>query len=345
MAIEDLFDSLDNNNIYPYMYLDWSSSECLYKNRFIFGPEQRHFLEVLFRKEQYNKDKGIYGSYFQNAFALLAAEYRHSVRIACCGRQGKFGNGSCQKWRLCNCCAEKRKFKMLRAFLPAFHGKKFLFFTISSAGCLEFEHADHWKQAVIYWEAAIRAINYLQDMGLISGSLFVEEIAIRSIQPVTILPHVHGIFHIDNFGGYTADVISRGLHESILAQLPGSAVEPSIKVQSVNSDVDFLNCVKYLTKPISLMKRYYPDFEDVYEYVQDSTVVYAYLNKGICRFLEGFESVTASRQSIRRSGTMHHASRQYIGTLAKDKWTVDFVKKFFEDMRKSGVAGAKSVEI
>jgi hypothetical protein len=315
--------------------VNWCSATDIQANNKLFSEYQRYLFALIERKKKHYSYSFQKGNYFENIYPIVASCAPFDIRVAFCGRRTSWnGSGSCQKWRFCSHCAFIKKMIALQSLLPAFGYRHFAFLTISFDGSLRVENTLRMSQILRYWNAIDLAIKHLRNEHIILGAFFVEELFLRGFLPLRVLPHVHCVLHVASGEEQIAQVIRDETSTFLLEHRgPGGAplaLLPSVESRCIRTERRFANALQYLTKSVDLIGPYNsavataPSFDDSI----------ATLNRELRGFLTSWVGVTQGRQAIRRIGTMHQASKEYIGTK---NWTQAerkvYVAKYFESLR------------
>jgi hypothetical protein len=194
--------------------------------------------------------------------------------------------------------------------LPAYHHASFVFATLAFEETLPIISASDLDAVIPLWNAIDSAIKRLVDLGQMDGAFYVEEVSIIGFLPLRLQPHVHGIFQVPH-GSFNA---CASLQEQFTRSLRNLVLSPSVKVVPLTSEESFANRLSYTTKAVDLVSTYRSALIG-----NESRNLRARLqmNRELRTFLHGWTQLTHGRHTIRRRGTMHHASAHYIG----NDWT------------------------
>ena len=314
---------LSDTNIYLYqenvnsLSLNWCSTRDLRTNLRLLTPAQQHLFRIMEVKRKEFPDRFRRGNYFQNAYPIIACESPFATRFVCCGNKTSWnGSGSCQKWRFCSRCAFARQMAAVKTYVSQFHAGEFAFATIAFEGAVSIDITSTFATILDYWNAIDRSVKFLKMEGLILGAYFVEELSITSLLPLTVLPHNHAIFHLNPFAGYDSSHIQTAL-STFLQDFAGEqgflALTPSVRVKEVTTEEDFFRYFKYCTKAVDLRRPYKSAMRAAGKNNLEKRSI---MNTELREFLHGWVSITRGRYAIRKIGTMHHASNDYIGVAS-----------------------------
>lgn len=292
------------------------------------SPAQRY----LFRLVELKKELGVggfeRGNYFSNILPIVASGVSFAARMAYCGRKTEWnGNGACQQWRFCSKCANACQNKAIATYLPAFIAGRFCFITTSFRGSLRIEAKEEMAVALDYWNAIDQALKALVTAGVMRGAYSVEEVSIQDLVPLRIRPHVHSVVHADwnddrDRQSAVEDLASR------LAQCAQLQLPPSIHSVELPSRDSLAKTLSYCTKAVDLTKIYCKSIAD---YGEESPALKQELSHEMQTFLLGWSGITAGRYAIRKRGSMHHASKAFIGTKMSHSERRSYLQRFHAD--------------
>lgn len=290
-----------------------------------FSPFQRHLVQLVESKQELGIRGFDRGNYFGNILPIVASGVSFAARMACCGRKTNWnGNGACQQWRFCSKCANAYQNRAIATYLPSFTVGQFYFVTTSFSGSLRIEEKEEMALALGYWSAIDHALRALIASGLMRGAYSVEEISIQDLIPLRIRPHVHSVVHAD----WEADRDRQSAVDeltSTLAQWPDLQLSPSIHSIKIPTRDCLAKTLSYCTKAVDLTGIY---CKSIGSYGEESAALNRELNREMQALLLGWSGITEGRYSIRKLGSMHHASKGFIGAKMSHPERRAYLQKF-----------------
>lgn len=297
-----------------YFDLNWSDPYELLTFIRAFSFNQQNLLKLI-RKKQFRYGMPFKrGNYFESIYPLIASGHPMGVRMAYCGKKQHWGGTCCERWKLCSRCAFIRKLKTLESYLPSFHTGRFMSATISFNGDIP-QGIPMGNTMNDTWNAIHDSIKRLRASGIILGGYYVNELSIRKFLPLTVLPHMHCVFHVDEPSPAVRKDLLELLNEFRNEGMYPLSLVPSVMTESVESLWHFGNVLGYPTKAIDLVGPY----QNGVEKILNGMATFPKLNFEFCHFLYAWLGAIYRRTAIHRIGTMHHASGDFIGTRKEDK--------------------------
>ena len=221
-------------------------------------------------------------------------------------------------------------------YLPAFYANQFIFGTISFEGYLIPDNEKEIYDIASYWDSINDAVHTVSDEGIILGAYFTEELKLLRLWPINIIPHAHCIFHVDTNGDMNID----HLREKVAWLIVNSAEErgfirasypatPSIALSPLEEERYYANALQYGTKAI--------DLGDAYKEASTrdaGCLFFDGLNRELQWFLNGYLGAIANRVMIHRLGTMHPASKGFVGKQWSSQRKQEFVGGYFDEQKR-----------
>jgi hypothetical protein len=190
---------------------------------------------------------------------------------------------------------------------------------------------------VSYWETIKEAIYTVRDEGMILGAYFTEELKLLGLSPVRIIPHSHCIFHLDSNSDVNTDDLGTRLASAVMecgenrgcfrALYPSV---PSIALARILKEKHFANSLQYATKAIELENPY----ETAWTSDGHPCLYTDGLNRELQWFLSGYLGAMRNRMMVHRIGTMHPASKGFVGKRWSRKRKEDYVHGYFDEQRR-----------
>ena len=276
-------------------------------------------IDALARKSTQYVDTYWYERYFPQCSLISMLDQSISTRICMCGLRGKkhFGinpTGLCNKPRLCMHCARRNVQNTLRTFGPAFHRHQWGFLTLSYHGDLPFTHISgpDWSR---HWDAAKSAVKRLVANEIVGGAMIREELAILSLNPTSVQPHVHAIVPAGELSKAAEECLSSWMQGYRDDQGDGVSMPPSIKFERIATEEDFNRIVQYIHKPIDFVTPYVGLWGLVETYEEKVMI-----NRAIRDAMEAVIVLTQGQRQIDYFGNMRAASkRSFIGVPLKER--------------------------
>lgn len=256
-------------------------------------------------------------NYAATAGIVLMSDWNHADRFCrCCIR-----NDKCKVWKFCPHCAYVRAKENVNRFGPLFPKGQWHFVTLSFEGNLRFE-VPFDEQPLPYWNAIRKALRQWVAEHHIDGAFWVEELYLRALRPVPlVLPHCHAIVHADEISDAATDEC-----RAIVSQFQGDAwdwntntdesdphevveLPLSLDVQPIRDENDFVNKVRYMTKPIDLVCPYLRGVDRL-----SNDGEFAELNQSVDDFLNAHDLHCLKRQQLTCIGSLDVKRRRlYLG--------------------------------
>jgi hypothetical protein len=318
--------------------LNWCSPNEIHNYLDHFTKYQQYLFELLKVKKGKYSTGFEKGNYFHNAYPLVASNCCYAERMVCCGRKNQWnGTGSCQKWHLCSRCAYIRAQRALKLYLPAFNPNQFIAGTMSFEGYLMPENESEIYDAVSHWQTVREAIYTVRDEGLILGGYFADELKLLGFSPIRIIPHSHCIFHLESNSDVNTDSLGTRLASAVMESVERRAgwralspSTPSIALARIVTERHFANSLQYATKAIELESPY----EEARTRDGYACLFIDGLNRELQCFLSGYLGAMRNRMMVHRIGTMHPASKGFVGKRWSRKRNEDFVRGYCDEQRR-----------
>jgi len=208
-----------------------------------------------------------YNNYFEQCSLIAMLDQSVARTICFCGLKPSQCHctnptGLCNKPRLCWPCSHRNARKTIKTFGPNFYQHQWGFLTISYHGSLPLHHlsgSEWW----LHWDAAKSALKRLVETKNVDGAMWREELAILSLLPTTVLPHLHAILPTDCLSGAAIECLTSWTmgHRDDIGN--GIQLAPSIDFKPLATQDDFDRVAHYLHKPIDLVTPYQSRWNDL----------------------------------------------------------------------------------
>lgn len=163
---------------------------------------------------------------------------------------------------------------------------------------------------ISHWDLYKCALNYMNSNLRIRGYYMIEELAVNSIYNTSVLPHIHAIIDADELdeGGVEEAVeevknVSRAEYEATLPI--------DVKVMPITNQRSLMDHIKYMFKPINLVKAYENDWRTCENKIT--------LNSNTTDLVLGYSNVTSRRPKMSYKGTLNVKSKEFIGIQKNDR--------------------------
>jgi hypothetical protein len=198
--------------------------------------------------------------------------------------------------------------------VPAFEDGTWFFVTGSYTGQLTMSNPGDAFDWLHYWEAYKSALQSLVGSGDVRGVFWTEELAVNSMFPVKVLPHVHCVIEAD---GVDEDVQAK-LNQLVTQHLAGVLEEhlmPNLRIARISSDRSLFHHIRYTVKPIKLLKAY--DLAWL-RAVAHNRHWAQQLNSQFTDLVLGYSQVTTDRDKINTKGNLKPGTKNFIGVLVRN---------------------------
>jgi hypothetical protein len=182
-----------------------------------------------------------------NHSLLVMAGYIHAHALSLCGAGGK----PCSRRRFCPSCSYRDAEKRMGRFVSSFDPNLTMGFTLSwkfSGGDvpgIPFTGHDHYALAEAMLDEGENALRVLSHSQLVAGVLGVEQLAVLSLSPLRVNPHLHGPLMLRR-RRQSLRKLKSALEATILRALPSLSklgIVPSIQFEQFATDTA---CARWL---------------------------------------------------------------------------------------------------
>jgi hypothetical protein len=182
-----------------------------------------------------------------NHSLLVMAGYEHAHALSLCGAGGR----PCSRRRFCPSCSYRDAEKRMGRFISSFDADLTIGFTLSwkfpdrAVPGIPFTDHDHYGMAETMLDQGENAMRAMSRSGLVAGVLGMEQLAVLSLAPLRVLPHLHGLLmRLRRRQGLRK--LKTALEAAILSALPGLSslgIVPDIRFEKLATDTD---CARWL---------------------------------------------------------------------------------------------------
>lgn len=244
----------------------------------------------------------------QSAILLLSPGWASAERYSCCCIPNLINpTGACRLHRFCPYCSWYEGRKVQLSYVPVFDETNWHFLTGSYTGELEMALAADANTWLCYWDAYKAAFSAWVESGAVNGVYWVEELAVNSLQPIKVLPHVHAIVDAGYIEETDLQDLSVLIERHLEAEL-ASHLEPNLQLKNVTSQRSLMDHLAYLHKPINLLKAYEKAWAPWYN--RHAVVS---LNSQATDLVLGYSHVNNRRPKMHAKGTLNPKAKQFIG--------------------------------
>ena len=163
---------------------------------------------------------------------------------------------------------------------------------------------------IAHWDLYKEALKCMTANLQIHGFYMIEELAVNMIYNISVLPHIHAIIDSD---ALDAEDVQEAVQEvKSFSEAKYEAILPTdVNIQPITSQRSLMDHIKYMFKPINLVKAYERDWL-LYE---DKITV----NNHATDLVLGYSNVTNRRPKMSYKGTLNAKSKKFIGISKKDR--------------------------
>jgi hypothetical protein len=272
--------------------------------------------------QRYERD-----SYHETASMLILSNWPSAERLAYCGIPSSVNRGGlCRLHQFCPYCCWKVRTRAQFTYVPSFYRTSWHFLTGSFCGDLRFTGSDGYDW-LDYWDAYKAALSDLVKAGLINGAYWTEELAINSLLPTRVLPHIHAIIDADAFTAATKELLKTKTTQYLQSNLGPDVLEPDVRVDAIHEQKGLLDRIGYMNKTVRLRPAYYRDW--LAASVHNHTCAQG-LNSSLTDLVEGHSQFTRRRKKMNAQGTLNPKDKKFIGVKTKchgQKQYVDLINE------------------
>lgn len=249
----------------------------------------------------------------QSQLLLLANGWTSAKRYAHCSIPNSNHNGVCRLHKFCPHCSWWEGNKQSLTYVPAYGDGNWFFLTGSFTGSLEMTSPAQASDWLLYWNAYKSALHTLVEAGDLRGVFWTEELAVISMLPMKVLPHIHCIIEADAIDEQIKDKLNHlvALHLHLGLEEP---LKPNLRVAPITTDRSLYFHIRYMIKPIKLVKAY--DLAWSRAAVNNRQSVQQ-LNSQATDLVLGYTHVTTDRCKLNTKGNLKPSTKNFIGVREK----------------------------
>jgi hypothetical protein len=245
------------DKVRDFSSLNRSDIPELFQHKNLLSPGQIKLIELANRKQQlfplrYRDD------YLRHSSILLLPNgWSSAVRYSMCSVPNLVNrSGQCKLHKYCPYCSFLSRQQALARYVPVYDSGIWHFLTGSFVGDLHMTGTNSYYDLLHYWDAYKRAMYQLVDDGLVRGVFWTEELAVNSIAPVHVLPHIHAIIEADAMGEGVVEALTTSVINNLRAAIGPDHLTPNFQIKSLNSQRKLLSHIQYQVKPIQIVRAY-----------------------------------------------------------------------------------------
>jgi len=199
-------------------------------------------------------------------------------------------------------------------FVPSYNSGNWFFLTGSFKGSLGMRNGTDCFNWLKYWDAYRFGLGQLLKDNQIRGYYLTEELAVTKLTEVQVLPHIHAIIDCEGLDDDILDELGKHV-EAALASDSAQILETDIDVDPIESPTSLMDRIKYMYKPVNLVKAYERDW---YNHCNTDRKLAWELNSHTTDVVIGYSHVNRRRMKMCGKGTLNSKERHYIGKLRKE---------------------------
>ena len=220
-------------------------------------------------------------------------------------------SGQCRLHKYCPYCCYLEKQHVLARYVPCYDSGIWFFLTGSFSGDLTINGTSDYYDLLNYWDAYKSALQQLVREKLVRGVFWTEELAVNSIGPTHLLPHIHATIEADAFDQETVDKLEALVVSNLKSTLGPDYLIPDIHVKNINSQRKFLSHLQYQVKPLQIVKPYDLAWS---RSMHNNKAGAVRLNSETTDLVLGYSTITTHRHKINYAGNLNPKTKFFIGT-------------------------------
>ena len=306
-----------NERIRDFSRLNRADLKELNRHRALLSQRQWRHLRSVEEKPDYYPDRFRDPAYLpQSAILLLSQGWASAERYALCGiGNGANGAGVCKLHKFCPYCCWYERSRRQLTYVPAFENGTWHWLTGSFTGDLAMNtpaDAHDWPH---YWDAYKAAFVKWVAKKFVRGVFWTEELAVNSLLPTRVLPHVHAIVDADFIDDEDLQALRDTLNAHLRSSLGPEHLEPNIKAEQVETARSLFSFVGYMIKPFNILTAYERAWPRAYPHNRHLA---QQLNNQATDLVLGYSHVTTDRYKINVKGSLDSKAKSFIG-IPKDE--------------------------
>jgi len=305
-----------NNQVQDFSRLNRSDIGELFQHQDILTTDQTNLLKTVQRKRELYPQRYRDDYLRHSSILLLSNGWSSSLRYSMCSVPNAVNrSGQCKLHKYCQYCSFMARQRALIRYVPAYESGIWHFLTGSFTGDLTMNTPADYYDLLNYWDAYKLALRNLVKLKLIRGVFWTEELAVNSIAPTRVLPHIHATIEADSMDDETIRILKSSVVANLKTTLGPDCLAPNIQVKNLNSQRKLLSHVQYQIKPIKLVKAYDLAWSRA---VHNDRAGAVNLNSQTTDLVLGYSCATKDRTKINYAGNLSPKAKMYIGTRDRD---------------------------
>ena len=302
--------------VHDFSKLNRSDLRELHQHHELLTPNQRNLLKTVQKKQEIYPQRYKDDYLRHSSLLLLSNGWSSADTYSMCSVPNKDNrSGQCRLHKYCPYCCYLVRQRALARFVPVYELGQWFFLTGSFQGQLSMNTAQDYHELTCYWDAYKMALKELVDTKMIRGVYWTEELAVNTIAPVQVLPHIHAIVEADELSGETLLELSELVAQNLRAALGPDGLIPNIHTKNLNSQRKLLSHIQYQFKPIKIVRAYDLAWEHCLHNDRSGAVK---LNSETTDLVLGYSTATKDRTKINFAGNLNPKTKSYIGTKTAD---------------------------
>jgi hypothetical protein len=304
------------DQVHDFSKLNRSDLTELFQHHDLLSLNQTKLLETVRRKQQLYPQRYRDDYLRHSSILLLSNGWSSALRYSMCSVPNPVNrSGQCKLHKYCPYCCFLERQRALAKYVPAYDSGVWHFLTGSFTGDLTMTGTNSYYDLQHYWDAYKLTLQQLVKDKLVRGVFWTEELAVNSIAPVHVLPHIHALIEADALDDETVELLKAGVVRNLEAALGPDCLTPNIKVKNLNSRRKLLSHVQYQLKPIQIVKAYDLAWS---RSVHNNRAGAVQLNSQTTDLVLGYSTATKDRNKINYAGNLSPKTKLYIGTREKE---------------------------
>lgn len=313
--------------------LNRADFEEVMRHRKLIGYTERSYLnKVRDKLEIYPKrfpDREAYLA--QSGILVLSPGWSSAQKYSNCGIRSPINKaGICNLHKFCSYCAYLRGQKNKLTYGPAFDSGTWRSITGSFSGDLLFDGSAASSHSWLhYWDAYKAGFSRWFDENTVRGVAWTEELAVNSLYPTRVNPHVHAIVDADEITDEDVERLSRFVGKYLDQAIDADHLEADVKVEPVSTARNLVGHLGYMFKPLKLVRPYETAFARACQYdragvqqlnsaTTDLVLAYCMVSRRRPDPKLGYEAEKSSRTKINSIGTLDsRRKKSFIGIHEK----------------------------
>ncbi len=303
--------------VQDFSKLNKSDINELFAHPQLLSHTQLNLLRSVQKKQQLHPQRYRDDYLRHSSILLLSNGWSSAQRYSMCSVPNLVNrSGQCKLHKFCPYCCFLEKQTALARYVPVYDSGNWFFMTGSFTGDLHMTGISSYFELQSYWDAYKLSLQQVVKEGLVRGVFWTEELAVNSIAPVQVLPHIHAIVESSDLSDGVVHGIRDLVARNLRAALGPDCLPANIQIKSLNSQRKLLSHTQYLLKPIRLVKAYDAAWSRA---VHDNRTGAIRLNSETTDLVLGYSAASTDRTKINYAGNLSPKTKAYIGTRESER--------------------------